>query len=97
MDPTEAMAARGEPRIARNEMQVGPPPPREPRLRREVRLLRRDGPVKYVRVLLVLRRFHKTLRRVQKEVVEGAVQQKAKDQTAKLQEPSGSGGGGRTL
>lgn len=32
-----------------------------PRWRRELRLLRRDGPVKYVRVLLALRRFHRTL------------------------------------
>lgn len=47
---------------ARNEAQAGPLPPKTPRWRRELRLLRRDGPMKYVRVLLALRRFHRTLR-----------------------------------
>lgn len=44
-------------------VQSGPPLKPRPKWRRELELLRRDGPVKYVRVALALRRFHKTLRR----------------------------------
>jgi hypothetical protein len=44
-------------------VQSGPAPPIPPRWKRELRLLRRDGLVKYVRVAWALRRFHRTLRR----------------------------------
>lgn len=71
MDPTEAMAARSDFKPARNEMQIGPVPPREPRWRKEIRLLRRDGPVKYVQVLRSLRRFHRSLKRARREEERG--------------------------
>lgn len=41
----------------------GPPPTLPPKWKRELRLLRRDGLVKYVRVALALRRFHRSVRR----------------------------------
>lgn len=44
----------------------GPKPvfERTPKWKRELRLLRRDGIVKYVRTLRALRRFHRPLKRL---------------------------------
>lgn len=42
----------------------GPAPQRSPKWKRELRLLRRDGLVKYVRTLRALRRFHRSVRRL---------------------------------
>jgi hypothetical protein len=39
----------------------GPPLKPTPKWRRELRLLKRDGPIKYVRVLRALRRFHRAV------------------------------------
>lgn len=48
-----------------HQTMAGPPiPPRTRRqkLAKEWRLLKRDGPIKYVRILRRLRRFHRSLK-----------------------------------
>ncbi len=48
--------------------QSGPPPARRTHRKKiasELRLLRRDGFIKYMRVLLALRRFHRSVHRAE--------------------------------
>jgi hypothetical protein len=47
-----------------NQVYAGPSPKRTPKWKRELRLLRRDGIVKYVRVARALRRFHRSVKRL---------------------------------
>lgn len=42
----------------------GPPVPRTPKWKRELRLLRRDGLVKYVLLARKVRRFNRSVRRL---------------------------------
>lgn len=47
-----------------NQVMTGPPPKRTPRWKRELRILRRDGLVRYVRGAWQLRRFNRSVRKM---------------------------------
>jgi hypothetical protein len=42
----------------------GPPPTITPKWRRELRLLKRDGPVKYIRLAWKVRRFNRSVKKL---------------------------------
>jgi hypothetical protein len=49
------------------DVQTGPTPTPTPKWRRELRILRRDGLRRYVRGAWALRRFHRSVRRLERD------------------------------
>lgn len=52
-------------RVPVNSQYHGPPLKHTPKWKRELRIFRRDGLVRYVRSALALRRFHRSVRRAE--------------------------------